>query len=192
MSQFNPLNTQHVMALVFLQTEVKVFGAVSDYSQGRAEALGLVPSDFRQLDAVFDNIEALNKLAEEESDRFASDTGFAQALIAGGKIAAVAAMTELTVEIAAKRGLARVDNEGELRWNADMANPDSDAYKSLLEEVFAEFNRVTSLNNNEENDEQQQGSQQGSGVADSIRVEEEQEEDHDGAGDVSVSAPRAA
>jgi hypothetical protein len=188
MSNFNPLNLQHVMALVFLQTEVKVFGACSNYAQANAEELGLVPTDFEQLNAVFDNIDALNKLAEEEGDRFASDTGFAQALVKAAEIASIAAMTEITVEIAAKRGLARVDNEGELRWHQDMADKESDTYKSLMEDVFAEFARLT--NNNEDNEEQQQGDAEASG--DAVSVEEEQEEGHDGAGDVSVSSPRAA
>jgi hypothetical protein len=190
MSNFNVLNSQHVLALSIISAEAELFNTISRKAQSFAESLGLVPSDLDTLKKELANISGLVLLGQADQ-RFANDRAFQQAVTAGTEIAFTVAAAHQVTAIMKERGLLFVNDNSELVYSDGIAN-DSSLYHEVMVEAFKRVEADINANNNNEDDaENEQG---GAEALDEQAgsVGEEQEEAGDGNRDVPVSASLAA
>lgn len=193
MSNFNPLNLNHVMTLALIAAEVELFGKPSAKSKAAALQEGLVPTDMLQLQATLDNIKGLQKLLNEQGERFGNDTGFLKAVEQGEQIALTILTIHETVAVAKEKGLLVANSDGVPVYDEALSVKDGEAYKNLMADTFKRVEQHIAQNNNEDNEEVEHEGAESSEQAGGVAVAgEEQAEDHDQGRDVPVSTPVAA
>lgn len=192
MSKFDVTNTQHVMALLLIVSELKAFNAVSDSAVGGAEAMGLVPEDLELLKKEMGNavkLKFMHALGLTPPDKVAEVEA---ALDIATEIAQIALTTEKTIEVIKERGLATVDElTGKVVYDTSFRD-DAEVKASVQAETFARIKAFIDANNEDNVEGNDEGTPEGVEAGGEFAAGEEQEEARDGAGDVQVSASVAA
>ncbi len=188
MSNFDVLNTKHVMILAGIIAECEQFGTPSDQLTGAAEHYGLVPTD---LDELKKEIEDAAKLVAFKDAGIPVEqvTGRPELINEIGRFMSNILVARETVKELKQRGLLKLNEEGDLVYDKAALAEDG-GVRSEIEEVVKE--RILGLTKEKNEEQQDEGSEERSEEVGTGSGVDEQEEAHDEGGDASVSAPLAA
>ena len=157
MSNFNVLNTRHVMALSIIATEAALFNTISERAISFAHSLGLVLEDIDLLMREMKNAAGLVALAHVD-EGLRGNPDFLKAVDAARVFAGTVALSHKVTEIAKERGLLFVNDDSELVYDTDGMTAN---YREIAAEAYRRVEDEVNANNTEDNEEEHEGPAEG-------------------------------